>query len=67
MDNLTQQLDDTNDQLYMVRRELKHAESHVQELVYSERSEGPQPKTSSAFATELFPANERKPFISVMN
>ncbi len=59
MDNLTQQLDDTNDQLYMVRRELKHAyeqkqepkrekqhsaspllsraESHVQELVYSER------------------------------
>ncbi len=59
MDNLTKQLDDTNDQLYMVRRELKHAyeqkqepkrekqhsaspllsraESHVQELVYSER------------------------------
>ncbi len=83
MDNLTQQLDDTNDQLYMVRRELKHAyeqkqepkrekqhsaspllsraESHVQELVYSERSEGPQPKTSPAFATELFPVNERKP------
>ncbi len=83
MDNLTQQLDDANDQLYMVRRELKHAyeqkqepkrekqhsaspllsraESHVQELVYSERSEGPQPKTSPAFATELFPVNERKP------
>ncbi len=141
MDNLTQQLDDTNDQLYMVRRGLKHAyeqkqepkrekqhsaspllsraESHVQELVYiyiyiyafrrrfypkrltlhssysfyilsalafpgnrthdlgvanamlyqlsyrkavySERSEGPQPKTSPAFATELFPVNERKP------
>ncbi len=83
MDNLTKQLDDTNDQLYMVRRELKHAyeqkqepkrekqhsaspllsraESHVQELVYSERSEGPQPKTSPAFATELFPVNERKP------
>ncbi len=59
MDNLTPQLDDTNDQLYMVRRGLKHAyaqkqepkrekphsaspllsraESHVQELVYSER------------------------------
>ncbi len=83
MDNLTPQLDDTNDQLYMVRRGLKHAyaqkqepkrekphsaspllsraESHVQELVYSERSEGPQPKTSPAFATELFPVNERKP------
>ncbi len=83
MDNLTQQLDDTNNQLYMVRRELKHAyeqkqkprrekhhsaspllsraESHVQELVYNERSEGPQPKTSPAFATELFPVNERKP------
>ncbi len=81
MDNLTQQLDDTNDQLYMVRRELKHAyeqkprrekqhsaspllsrtDSHVQELVYSERSEGPQPKTSPAFATELFPVNERNP------
>ncbi len=28
MDNLTQQLDDTNDQLYMVRRELKHAYEH---------------------------------------
>ncbi len=87
MDNLTQQLDDTNDQLYMVRRELKHAyeqkqeprqekqnsaspllsraESHVQELVYSKRSEGPQPKTSPAFATELFPANERKSPIQV--
>ncbi len=83
MDDLTPQLDDTNDQLYMVRRGLKHAyaqkqepkrekphsaspllsraESHVQELVYSERSEGPQPKTSPAFATELFPVNERKP------
>ncbi len=83
MDNLTQQLDNTNDQLYMVRRGLKHAyeqkqepkrekqhsaspllsraESHVQELIYSERSEGPQPKTSPAFATELFPVNERKP------
>ncbi len=83
MDNLTQQLDDTNDQLYMVRRELKHAyeqkqeprrekqhsaspllsraESHVQELVDSEKSQGPQPKTSPAFATELFPVNERKP------
>jgi predicted nucleic acid-binding Zn-ribbon protein len=83
IDNLTQQLDDNNDQLYMVRRELKHAyeqkqeprqerhhsasplpsraESHIQELVYSERSEGPQPKTSPAFATELFPVNERKP------
>ncbi len=83
MDNLTQQLGDTNDQLYMVRRELKHAyeqkqeprrekqhsaspllrraKSHVQEIVYSERSEGPQPKTSPAFATELFPVNERKP------
>ncbi len=83
MDNLTPQLDDTNDQLYMVRRGLKHAyeqkqepkrekphsaspllsraESHVQELVYSERSEGAQPKTSPAFATELFPVNERKP------
>ncbi len=40
---------------------LSRAESHVQELVYSERSEGPQPKTSPAFATELFPVNERKP------
>ncbi len=80
---LTQQLDDNNDQLYMVRKELKHAyeqkqeprrekhhsaspllsraEPHIQELVYSERSEGPQPKTSPAFATELFPVNERKP------
>ncbi len=37
--------------------------SHVQELVYSERSEGPQPKTSPAFATILFPANVRKPTI----
>ncbi len=83
IDNLTQQLDDNNDQLYMVRKELKHAyeqkqeprrekhhsaspllsraEPHIQELVYSERSEGPQPKTSPAFATELFPVNERKP------
>ncbi len=83
MDNLTRQLDDNNNELYRVRRELKHAyeqkqeprrekhlsaspllsraESHVQELVYSERSEGPQPKTSPAFATELFPVNERKP------
>ncbi len=31
MDNLTQQLDDTNDQLYMVRRELKHAYEQKQE------------------------------------
>ncbi len=83
IDNLTQQLDDNNDQLYMVRKELKHAyeqkqeprrekhhsaspllsraEPHIQELVYSERSEGSQPKTSPAFATELFPVNERKP------
>ncbi len=83
IDNLTQQLDDNNDQLYMVRKELKHAyeqkqeprrekhhsaspllsraEPHIQESVYSERSEGPQPKTSPAFATELFPVNERKP------
>ncbi len=79
IDNLTQQLD----QIYMVRKELKHAyeqkqeprrekhhsaspllsraEPHIQELVYSERSEGPQPKTSPALATELFPVNERKP------
>ncbi len=82
LDNLTQQLDDNNDQLYMVRKELKHAyeqkqeprrekhhsaspllsraEPHIQELVYIERSEGAQPKTSTAFATELFPVNERK-------
>ncbi len=40
---------------------LSRAEPHIQELVYSERSEGPQPKTSPAFATELFPVNERKP------
>ncbi len=31
MDNLTQQLDDTNDQLYMVRRGLKHAYEQKQE------------------------------------
>ncbi len=31
MDNLTQQLDDTNDRLYMVRRELKHACEQKQE------------------------------------
>ncbi len=42
---------------------LSRAESHVQELIYSERSEGPQPKTSSAFATELVPVNKRKPAI----
>ena len=82
-DNLTQQLDDTNDELYMVRKELQYAykqkqeprkekhllassllsraESHVQELAYDERSEGPQPKTSPTFATQPFPANERKP------
>ena len=82
-DNLTQQLDDTNDELYMVRKELQYAykqkqeprkekhllassllsraESHVQELAYDERSEGPQPKTSPAFATQPFPANESKP------
>ncbi len=29
----------------------------------NERSEEPQPKTSPAFATELFPVNERKPSI----
>ena len=40
---------------------LSRAESHVQELAYDERSEGPQPKTSPAFATQPFPANERKP------
>ncbi len=31
MDNLTQRLDNTNDQLYMVRRELKHAYEQKQE------------------------------------
>ncbi|XP_058632047.1 uncharacterized protein LOC131540804 [Onychostoma macrolepis] len=83
MDNLTQQLDNTNYELYMVRKELKHAyeqkqeprqekhlsaspllsraESYVQQLVRNERSEGPQPKTSPAFATKLFPVNESKP------
>uniref|UniRef100_A0A8C1TA89 Uncharacterized protein n=1 Tax=Cyprinus carpio TaxID=7962 RepID=A0A8C1TA89_CYPCA len=83
MDNLTQQLDDTNDELYMVRKELQYAyeqkqeprkeklllassllstaESHIQELAYDERSEGAQPKTSPVFATQPFPANERKP------
>ena len=40
---------------------LSRAESHVQELAYDERSEGPQPKTSPAFATQPFPANKRKP------
>ena len=40
---------------------LSRAESHVQELAYDERSEGPQPKTSPAFATQPCPANERKP------
>ena len=40
---------------------LSRAESHIQELAYDERSEGPQPKTSPAFATQPFPANERKP------
>lgn len=82
MDNLTQQLDDTNDELYMVRKKLQYAykqkqeprkekhllassllsraESHIQELAYDERSEGRQPKTSPAFATQPFPANERK-------
>ncbi|XP_042610883.1 uncharacterized protein LOC122144218, partial [Cyprinus carpio] len=57
MDNLTQQLDDTNDELYMVRKELQYA----YELAYDERSEGPQPKTSPAFATQPCPANEGKP------
>ncbi|XP_042616880.1 uncharacterized protein LOC122145683, partial [Cyprinus carpio] len=56
-DNLTQQLDDTNDELYMVRKELQYA----YELAYDERSEGPQPKSSPAFATQPFPANESKP------
>ena len=40
---------------------LSRAESHVQELAYDERSEGPQPKTSPAFATQPFPANKGKP------
>ncbi len=31
IDNLTQQLDDNNDQLYMVRKELKHAYEQKQE------------------------------------
>ncbi|KAL0148169.1 hypothetical protein M9458_056490, partial [Cirrhinus mrigala] len=82
IDNLTQHLDDANDELCMVRKELKHAyelkqeprrekhppaspplsrtESHVQELASNERSEGPQLKTSPAFATELFPVTERR-------
>ncbi|KAI2642459.1 Nucleoprotein TPR [Labeo rohita] len=81
IDNLTQHLDDANDELCMVRKELKQAyelkqeprrekhpsasqllsrtDSHVQELASNERSEGPQPKTSPAFATELFPVTER--------
>ena len=42
---------------------LSRAESHVQELAYDERSEGPQPKTSPAFATQPFPANEGKPLV----
>ncbi len=83
MDNLTQQLDDTNDQLYMVRRELKHAyeqkqepkrekqhsasplpgkaESHVQELVYSKRSEGPTTQNLTCLRHRTLPVNERKP------
>ncbi|KAL0148203.1 hypothetical protein M9458_056524 [Cirrhinus mrigala] len=82
IDNLTQHLDDANNELCMVRKELKHAyelkqeprrekhpsaspplsrtESHVQELESNERSEGPQLKTSPAFATELFPVTERR-------
>ncbi|KAL0152714.1 hypothetical protein M9458_052437, partial [Cirrhinus mrigala] len=82
IDNLTQHLDDANDKLCMVRKELNHVyelkeeprrekhpsvspplcrtELHIQELASNERSEGPQPKTSSTFTTQLFPANERK-------
>ncbi|XP_016104650.1 uncharacterized protein [Sinocyclocheilus grahami] len=40
---------------------LSRAESHIQEPAYDERREGPQPKTSPAFATQAFPANERIP------
>ncbi|XP_056120071.1 uncharacterized protein LOC130097298 [Rhinichthys klamathensis goyatoka] len=39
---------------------LSRTESSIQELPYNGRSEWPQPKTSPAFTTELFPANKRR-------
>ncbi|KAL0171762.1 hypothetical protein M9458_032073, partial [Cirrhinus mrigala] len=51
IENLTQHLDDANDELCI---------SHIQELASNERSEGPQLKTSPAFAAELFPVTERR-------
>ncbi len=55
MDNLTQQLDNTNNHIYMVRRELKHAYEQKQEprsrettlsLTTAEQSRVPCPRTS---------------------